>query len=234
MDLALKARRDVLLHVDAERDVFARCTAWANTQKVHLAYINCASADIEAELSKITEEAIPRTILYLDQYNCVKNLKASARLFSAIFEKSCGQIFSIAVVGINSGGIPISDSEASKFWINDYLIENKYRKMDNTATILEAKATEADFDSIINQLKTDLLNEISPTPIVEIGEFYGDFKDIYLSWDNCDGNNFHIAEKTVLDWVNKHADRYPGFELNFLDPIGWFADDFVTINVYRK
>lgn len=97
---------------------------------------------------------------------------------------------------------------------------------------------EADFDKVIKQITADLLAEIKPTPVVEVGEYYGDFKDIYVSWEQWDETNYRKAKdffeaKQVVDaWVLKNAKKYPGFNLNRLDEINRFGDYFITINVY--
>ncbi len=124
--------------------------------------------------------------------------------------------------------------------LREELLENQRGKMVKRPIITEAKVTEADFDAVIKQIKADLTREIKPTPIIEDGEFYEDFKDIYLSWDQWDENTyrkdveFQIAYEAAVSWVEKHANRYPGFELNFLEPIGYSNDYFITINVYCK
>jgi hypothetical protein len=120
LDSAIKYKSNVLLHTQAGRGTFAQCSAWANTQNVHLAYINCASADAVAELNRIAEEAIPRTVLYLDQYNRARPM-TRAKLFSAVLDKYCGQIFSIAINYTNAGSTPIDVAETSKFNIEYYL-----------------------------------------------------------------------------------------------------------------
>jgi hypothetical protein len=102
-----------------------------------------------------------------------------------------------------------------------------------------AEKPEAEYDAVMRQIKADLLKEITPTPVVDFGEeFYGDFKDIHVSWDQWDETNrfdadFRNAYDATVDWVYEHANRYPGFKLNFLEP-GEFNDYFVTINVYGK
>ena len=49
-------------------------------------------------------------------------------------------------------------------------------------TVLTTKITEAlsetDFDTVIKQIKKDLLREIKPTPVVEVGEFYDNTNEI--------------------------------------------------------
>lgn len=130
--------------------------------------------------------------------------------------------------------------------LKDVLSEVPARVADTVlkaTTVLTTKITEAmaetDFDTVIKQIKADLLREIKPTPVLEDGEFYEDFKDIYLSWPQWDETNyrkdfnFQIAYNAVENWVEKHVDRYPGFRLNFLEPLG-LNDYFITINVYYK
>jgi hypothetical protein len=107
--------------------------------------------------------------------------------------------------------------------------------------------TEADFDVAIGQLKKDLLKEITPTPVVEVGEFYDNtdedeptFKDVYVSWEQWDETNyrksedFDIAYRAVVDWVERNVNKYSGFTLNVLEPVSFFGDYFITINVIEE
>ena len=97
LDSAAKHKSNVLLHTLPRRSTVAKLCAWAASQRVHLAFINCASADAVAELNRIAEEAIPRTVLVLYQYDMARPA-TRARLLTAVSEKSCGQMFSIAVI----------------------------------------------------------------------------------------------------------------------------------------
>lgn len=107
----------------------------------------------------------------------------------------------------------------------------------------KATKTEADYDNVMKQIKADLISEINPTPTVELeDEFFGDFKDINISWDlwnlgfeyeEGDNPDFERAYDSVVKWVNKNANRYAGFRLNFLDSLDdTYYEPFITINVY--
>ena len=128
-------------------------------------------------------------------------------------------------------------------------------KLLNTVTLVEActdKAlnevfTETDFDKVIEQLKSDLVSEIKPTPVVEVGEFYDNtdeaeatFKDIYVSWEQWDETNyikskdFDKAYQAVVDWVEINNSKYPGFKLNVLEPVAFYGNYFVTISIFER
>jgi hypothetical protein len=116
LDSAFKYKNNVLLHVQSGRGTIAQCSAWANAHNIHLAYINCPSA-VENDLNRIAEEAIPRTVLVLDEYDRARPA-TRAKLLSAVLEKSCGQMFSIALA---NGGSTINPAESRQFDIECYL-----------------------------------------------------------------------------------------------------------------
>jgi DNA-binding NtrC family response regulator len=121
LDSAVKHKFNVLVHTHASRGrgVFAQLHAWADTQNIHLVRINCPSID-ENDLNRIAEKAIPRTVLVLDEYDRARPA-TRAKLLSVVLEKSCGQMFSIALIGSSEANLPINAAESRQFDIECYL-----------------------------------------------------------------------------------------------------------------